>query len=74
MALSSFSWFIYSFTMLIPSKSNQPVLFSKPCGIVFLTFGAVIFSVLGGQLYMKSQVLISDCHRAVKLLDSPELV
>jgi hypothetical protein len=60
--------------MLIPSKTNEAAVFSKPCGIVFLTLGAVIFSVSGGLVYMKSQVLISSCHRAVKLLDNPELV
>ena len=74
MALTSFAWFIYSFTMLIPSKKNEAAVFSKPCGIVFLTLGASIFSLLGAILYVKSQLLISNCHRAVKLIDHPDLV
>jgi hypothetical protein len=74
MALTSFFWFIYSFSMLIPSKNDDPALFSKPCGIVFLTLGASLFSVMGSVLFLKSQILISDCHRAVKLLDHPNMV
>lgn len=54
MALVSFSWFIYSFTMLIPSKTNEAALYSKPCGIVFLTLGASLFSVLGCVLFINS--------------------
>lgn len=74
MALCSFSWFIYSFSMMIPTKSDEPALFSKPCGIVFLVLGSCVFSVLGSILFLRSQLLISDCHRSVKLLDHPDMV
>jgi len=74
MALCSFSWFIYSFSMMIPTKSDEPALFSKPCGIVFLVLGSCVFSVLGSTLFLKSQLLISDCHRSVKLLNHPDMV
>jgi hypothetical protein len=74
MALASFSWFIYSFTMLIPTKDNEPALFSKPCGIVFLCLGASLFAIMGSTLFLKSQFLISTCHRSVRLLDHPSLV
>lgn len=74
MALTSFCWFIYAFTMLIPSKQNEAAVFSKPCGIVFLTLGASLFSILGSILFLKSQVLISNCHRGVRLLDHPKMV
>ena len=74
MAVVSFAWFIYSFTMLIPTKDNEPALFSKPCGIVFLCLGSSLFALMGSILFLKSQVLISTCHQSVKLLDHPDVV
>lgn len=74
MAICSFSWFVYSFSMLIPTKHDEPALFSKPCGITFLVLGACVFSLLGSILFLRSQLLINDCVRAVKLLDHPDTV
>ena len=54
MAIVSFAWFLYSFTMLIPTKSNESPIFSKQCGVVFLTLGAALFSVLGSTLFLNS--------------------
>lgn len=54
MGLVSFGWFLFSLTMLIRKKKNKSVLFSKPCGVVFLTLGASLFSILGSTLFFNS--------------------